>query len=49
MSRDGIVYFSTISGLTFGLNAGNGKLVWSYPSGQYAAVVASKTRLYLVG
>ena len=46
---DGIVYFSTISGRTFGLNAGNGKLVWSYPSGQYAAVVASKTRLYLVG
>ena len=27
----------------------NGKVVWRYPTGQYAAVVASKSRLYLVG
>ena len=46
---DGIVYFSTLSGRTYGLNARNGKVVWSYPTGQYAATVASKSRLYLVG
>ena len=46
---DGVVYFSTLSGRTFGLNAGNGKLVWRYPTGQYAAAVASKSRLYVVG
>jgi outer membrane protein assembly factor BamB len=46
---DGIVYFSTLSGRTFGLDVRNGKLRWSYPAGQYAAVVASKHRLYLVG
>lgn len=46
---DGVVYFSTLSGRTFGLNARNGKLVWSYPTGQYAAAVASKSRLYIIG
>ena len=46
---DGVVYFSTLSGRTFGLNAGNGRLVWRYPTGQYAAAVASKSRLYVVG
>jgi outer membrane protein assembly factor BamB len=46
---DGVVYFSTLSGRTFGLNARNGKLVWSYPAGQYAAAVASKSRLYIIG
>ena len=46
---DGVVYFSTLSGRTYGLNAGNGKVLWTYPTGQYAAVVASKSRLYLVG
>jgi outer membrane protein assembly factor BamB len=46
---DGIVYFSTLSGRTFGLNASNGKRVFSYPAGEYAAAVASKHRLYLVG
>jgi outer membrane protein assembly factor BamB len=46
---DGVVYFSTLSGKTFGLDARNGKQVFRYPSGEYAAVVASKKRLYLVG
>jgi outer membrane protein assembly factor BamB len=46
---DGIVYFSTLSGRTFGLDARNGKVRWTYHAGQYAAVVASKRRLYLVG
>src|SRR3954447_9347603 len=45
----GIVYFSTLKGKTYGLDARNGKQVWSYPVGQYAAAVASKRRLYLVG
>ena len=45
----GVVYFSTLSGRTFGLDARNGKLVFRYPTGEYAAVVASKKRLYLVG
>jgi outer membrane protein assembly factor BamB len=46
---DGVVYFSTLSGRTFGLDARNGKQVFRYPTGEYAAVVASKKRLYLVG
>jgi outer membrane protein assembly factor BamB len=46
---DGVVYFSTLSGRTYGLDARTGKVVWTYPTGQYAAVVASKSRLYLVG
>jgi len=46
---EGIVYFSTLKGRTFGLDARDGKLRWSYPAGQYAAVVAAKRRLYLVG
>jgi outer membrane protein assembly factor BamB len=46
---DGVVYFSTLKGRTFGLDARNGKLIWSYPTGQYAAVVASHQRAYLVG
>jgi outer membrane protein assembly factor BamB len=46
---DGVVYFSTLNGKTYGLDARNGKLVWRYPTGQYAAVVASEKRLYLVG
>jgi outer membrane protein assembly factor BamB len=46
---DGIVYFSTLNGKTYGLDARTGKVVWRYPGGQYANVVASKTRLYLVG
>jgi outer membrane protein assembly factor BamB len=46
---DGVVYFSTLNGKTLGLDARSGKLLWRYPTGQYAAVVASKNRLYLVG
>ena len=44
-----MVYFSTLSGKTFGLEARNGKPVFRYPTGEFAAVVASKKRLYLVG
>jgi outer membrane protein assembly factor BamB len=46
---DGVVYFSTLSGKTFGLDARNGKPVFRYPTGEFAAVVATKKRLYLVG
>jgi outer membrane protein assembly factor BamB len=46
---NGVVYFSTLNGKTFGLDAGNGHKLWSYPTGQYAAVVASHYRVYLVG
>ncbi len=46
---NGVVYFSTLNGKTFGLDARNGHKLWSYPTGQYAAVVASHYRVYLVG
>ena len=46
---DGIVYFSTLKGETYGLDARTGRVRWTYPNGQYAAVVATKRRLYLVG
>ena len=45
----GIVYFSTLKGRTYGLDARTGRVRFSYPTGQYAAVVASRRRLYLVG
>jgi outer membrane protein assembly factor BamB len=46
---DGIVYFSTIEGKTFGLDAETGKKVWEYNDGRYAPVVADEERFYLVG
>jgi outer membrane protein assembly factor BamB len=46
---DGIVYFSTLSGKTYGLDVRTGKVRVRFSVGQYANVVASKTRLYLVG
>jgi len=46
---NGVVYFSTLNGKTYGLDARNGHKLWSYPTGQYAAVVASHYRVYLVG
>ncbi len=45
----GIVYFSTLNGKTYGLDVRTGKVRVRFPVGQYANVVASKTRLYLVG
>src|SRR5205085_11089943 len=44
-----VVYFSTLNGKTFGLDVRNGRELWSYPTSQYAAVIASQYRLYLVG
>ncbi|MBA3844950.1 MAG: PQQ-binding-like beta-propeller repeat protein, partial [Actinobacteria bacterium] len=45
----GRVYFATLKGTTYGLDAVSGKELWSYPDGRYSPVVADATRLYLVG
>jgi outer membrane protein assembly factor BamB len=43
------VYFSTLKGRTYALNAVTGKELWTYPDGKYSPVVADEKRLYLVG
>jgi outer membrane protein assembly factor BamB len=44
-----LVYFSTITGRTYALDAATGKVRWTWPDGQYTAVVADRRRLYVVG
>ena len=44
-----IVYFATLAGRTYALNARNGRQVWTYPDGKYSPVVAVHGRLFLVG
>ena len=34
---------------TFALDARTGKLVWTFPDGQYSPIVADRERVYLVG
>jgi outer membrane protein assembly factor BamB len=34
---------------TYAVDAGTGRLVWSFPDGQYSPVVADSERMYLVG
>ena len=48
---DGVVYFASLTkkGRTYALAARTGRLLWSFPDGQYTPVVADKQRLYLVG
>jgi serine/threonine-protein kinase len=46
---DGLVYVSTTRRTTLALDARTGTPVWSYPDGQYTAVVSEPDRLYLVG
>ncbi|MEX0673729.1 MAG: PQQ-binding-like beta-propeller repeat protein [Gaiellaceae bacterium] len=46
---NGLVYFSTITGRTYALDAASGKVEWTWPDGQYTAVVADRRRLYVVG
>jgi outer membrane protein assembly factor BamB len=46
---DGLVYFSTLEGRTFALNAKRGKKVWEFGDGQYSPLVADVDRVYLVG
>jgi outer membrane protein assembly factor BamB len=46
---DGIVYFSTLEQMTFGLDARTGKKLWAFDDGKYSPVVADKERVYVVG
>ncbi len=34
---------------TYALDARTGKLVWSFPEGQYSPIVADRERVYLTG
>ena len=45
----GRVYFSTLKGRTYALDARTGRAVWTFPDGKYTPVVADAKRLYLVG
>ena len=45
----GIVYFSTFGRRTYGLDARTGRLLWTFPDGEYTPVVADHEHLYLVG
>ena len=45
----GRVYFATLNGTTYALDARTGAKVWTYPDGKYTPVVADQDRLYLVG
>ncbi|MDQ2984974.1 MAG: PQQ-like beta-propeller repeat protein [Actinomycetota bacterium] len=46
---NGVVYFSSLRGRTYALNPANGRVVWTFADGQYAAAIAGRQRLYLVG
>ena len=45
----GRVYFATLKGTTYALDATSGRLVWTFPDGKYSPVVADAARLYLIG
>jgi outer membrane protein assembly factor BamB len=46
---DGLVYFATLSGRTYALNARTGAEVWSFPAGKYAPIVADPDQVFLLG
>jgi outer membrane protein assembly factor BamB len=46
---NGIVYFATTRGHTYGLDARTGKSLWEFRDGQYTPVVADSNRLYVIG
>jgi len=46
---EGVVYFSTLKGKTFALDAKSGKQLWVFGDGQYSPLVADEERVYLVG
>jgi outer membrane protein assembly factor BamB len=57
---DGLVYFSTCGSCssqesdararrTFALDARTGRLVWTFPDGEYSPLVADPSRAYLTG
>jgi outer membrane protein assembly factor BamB len=43
------VYFATLAGRTYALDARSGALLWTFPDGKYSPVVADSKRLYLIG
>jgi outer membrane protein assembly factor BamB len=43
------VYFSTFADRTYALDARTGKLLWTWPDGEYSPVVTDGRRLYLTG
>jgi outer membrane protein assembly factor BamB len=45
----GRVYFATLAGRTYALDARTGAPVWTFPDGKYTPVVADATHLYLTG
>jgi len=45
----GRVYFATLSGRTYALDARSGSPLWTFPDGKYSPVVADSKRLYLIG
>jgi hypothetical protein len=45
----GRVYFATLSGRTYALDARSGKPLWTFPDGKYSPVVADSKRIYLIG
>ena len=45
----GRVYFATLKGTTYALDARTGDQLWTYPDGKYSPVVADADRLYLTG
>ena len=45
----GRVYFATLAGTTYALDARTGARLWTFPDGKYSPVVADANRLYLVG
>jgi glucose dehydrogenase len=45
----GRVYFATLEGRTYALDARSGGLLWTFPDGKYSPVVADSKRLYLTG
>jgi outer membrane protein assembly factor BamB len=46
---DGVVYFSTFAHRTYALAAATGRLLWTWPDGEYSPVVTDGRRLYLTG
>jgi outer membrane protein assembly factor BamB len=46
---NGVVYFATLAGRSYALDARNGKLLWEFGDGQYSPLVADRDRVYLVG
>jgi outer membrane protein assembly factor BamB len=46
---DGVVYFATLKGRTYGLDTRTGKLLWSFHDGKYAPLTTDGKRVFLLG